>query len=134
MTELSTRHIFRRVYQTATGRRDDDVWNEAWEHIREHLSESAGKEKARHSVFLKRYRSRDRVAELIAQAANAPSGSEASYLTVGGQPTGAPCLNFWRWFNEPIGEDGEETLWVVAGQDGKLVTAYPKDRHGDNRN
>ena len=131
MTEPSKHHIFRRVYQTATGRRDGDVWDEAWEHIQEHLSETAGKDKARHSVFLKRFRSRDRVGDLIAQAANGPSGSEASYLTVAGMATGAPCLNFWRWFGEPIGEGGEQMLWVVARQDGKLVTAYPKKRPED---
>jgi hypothetical protein len=123
-------HILRRVYQMATGRRDSQEWDEAWEHIKEHLSEGAGKQKASHSVFLKRFRSREKVAELVARAASKPSDSEFSNLTgPDGSPTGPPCLIFRRWFNEDIGESNGamiQTLWVVALMDGKLITAYPK--------
>lgn len=123
-------HILRRVYQMAAGRRDGKYWDEAWEHIKDHISEAAGRDKPTHSVFVSRYRTRDGVAELIMQAASKPSDTESSFLTgPGGTATGAPCLIIRRWFNMTIGTcNGSEidTLWVIADSDGKLVSAFPR--------
>lgn len=129
-TVPSKEHILRRVYQMAAGRRDTRLWDEAWEHIKAHLSQGAGGDKAAHAVFNPSYRTREAVAELIMQASSKPSDTEDSFLTgPGGQPTGGRCLIIRRWFNKPIGSlNGAviDTLWVIADYEGKLITAYPR--------
>jgi hypothetical protein len=108
--------------------RDSRVWRKAFQHIKLHFGQQAGK--PAHTVFAQSFRSEAAVRKLIRSAAAKPSKAPVvSRATIDGIPAGTPCVVIEKAFRSPIGvtPDGlpAHVLRIVVDYTGKPLTAFP---------
>lgn len=125
LSRLAARKASSRIVGQVTAR--SPRWRQAFDHIRPHFLPDPAK--PRHSVFARRYRTEDAVAELIRRVASRPSRAPVTTkLTIAGHPAGKPAVVLEHWFPNPIGDEKGHAchiLRIVADYTGQLITAFP---------
>ena len=115
--------------------RNGDDWDRAFEHIADHFGPNPQKRK--HNVYVKKYRSKEALRQLLLEAARKPSEIRLTKLRVHDAHLGKPAVEVVRQFGVTIGEeiDQEGTksskelrrLRMFIDFQGNLITAYPAE-------
>lgn len=92
---------------TAKGRNLE--WEKALEHISDHFKPINGK--PAQTLFRKTFRDTDTLKQYVKRAVSGPSKVKLSRLRdLDARPNGSPCLLIIREFQEPIGEEPDQTF------------------------